>query len=78
MAAGFAELRRYVDRLRAQGRVTTSVHARHADAAMSMLMAALFSDALGRDDLAEVFSLPKAEAPAMYARVFLTALGVTA
>lgn len=46
------------------------------ETACSMLMSALFSDAMGRDVVPTAYPLPEEEAPARYVRVFLRALGV--
>lgn len=73
MVAAGAELRRYVGRLFETG-IATLRH--NQDAASVMLLSALFSDALARDDLSEIFAITRSEAPAMYARVFLRAIGV--
>jgi AcrR family transcriptional regulator len=45
--------------------------------AISMLMSALFGDAISRDLMPGAFPQPIEEAPAKYVRVFLRALGVT-
>lgn len=47
-----------------------------AHAASSMLMGALFSDAMGRDMMPEKYPYPEAEAPERYVRLFLRAIGV--
>jgi len=44
--------------------------------AVSMLMSALFGDAISRDVMSSTFPQPADEAPARYVRVFLRALGV--
>lgn len=44
--------------------------------AISMLMSALFGDAISRDIMPSAFPQPAEEAPAKYVRVFLRALGV--
>ena len=46
------------------------------ETACSMLMSALFSDAMGRDVVPTAYPVPEEEAPARYVRVFLRALGV--
>lgn len=48
----------------------------HLLAACSMLMSAIFADAMGRDVVPETYPAPEDEAPARYVRVFLRALGV--
>lgn len=45
--------------------------------AVSMLMSALFGDAISRDVMPGAFPQPVEEAPAKYVRVFLRALGVS-
>lgn len=72
MLAGGAVLGRYVKQLYRFGFVSLRAERR---AAIAMLMSALFSDALGRDDLGQIYSVDRAAAPAMYARIFLRALG---
>jgi AcrR family transcriptional regulator len=47
----------------------------HAFAAGTMLMAALFSDAMGRDVMPELYPQPAEEAPALYVRLFLHVVG---
>ena len=72
MANAAGELRRYVERLHARRALSEEVD---RNAAMAMLLSAMFSDALGRDQLAEVYAVPRQDAPRAYARVFLAALG---
>lgn len=47
-------------------------------AAGAMLMAALFSDAIGRDTMPDMFPQPADRAPALYVRLFLRAVGCRA
>jgi AcrR family transcriptional regulator len=47
-------------------------------AAGAMLMAALFSDAMGRDLMPELFPQPVDRAPALYVRLFLRSVGCRA
>jgi len=47
----------------------------HAFAAGTMLMAALFSDAMGRDMMPELYPQPAEQAPALYVRLFLHVVG---
>jgi hypothetical protein len=47
----------------------------HAFAAGAMLMAALFSDAMGRDVMPELHPQPAERAPALYVRLFLRVVG---
>ncbi|MDO8793442.1 MAG: helix-turn-helix domain-containing protein [Vicinamibacterales bacterium] len=71
VGAGTA-LRNYVAALEDQG---FKVGRTDRSAAIAMLLSVLFSDALGREDLSEIYALEASEAPAVYARVFLRALG---
>lgn len=66
------QLRRYAARLTSGGR---PVSARETSAACAMLMGALFSDAMGRELMPEMYAQPESAAPALYARLFLRALG---
>lgn len=72
--ASFRELRAYVDRLHAAGRITST---RDANTACTMLLGTLFTDALHRDMMPSMFP-PAAEAPRAYVRLFLRAIGATA
>ena len=65
-------LRDYLARLGAHGWAMSD---EHREAATSMLLAALISDALGRDGLPGVHP-PEARAPEMYARAFVALLGL--
>lgn len=70
----------YVERLRAHDLVAArggAVDERELDrAAVSMLMSALFADAMWRDVMPEMFVTSAERAPAMYVRIFLRAVGV--
>jgi AcrR family transcriptional regulator len=55
-------------------RVPSSSRAEDADAAATMLMAALFSDAMGRDMMPGLYPEPADRAPALYVRLFLRAI----
>jgi len=46
------------------------------EAAVAMLMSALFSDAMGRDVMPGMYPVSAEQAPAMYVRIFLRAVGV--
>jgi hypothetical protein len=46
------------------------------NAACTMLMGSMFSDAMGRDLMPEMFPQPERRAATLYARLFLRALGV--
>ena len=67
------ELRRYVEQLQKDGRIT---HVRDREVATTMLLATMYSDALGRVSLPEVHTVDPRRAPAIYVRIFLRALGV--
>ena len=70
ITAAAQSLRDYVSRLVAHG---WTVSDRHREAATSMLLAALISDALGRDGLPGVHP-PESRAAEMYASAFLALL----
>ena len=72
MTAAAQSLRAYVSRLLANG---WTVSDEHREAATSMLLAALISDALGREGLPGVHP-PAARAPGMYARAFVALMGL--
>jgi AcrR family transcriptional regulator len=63
----------YLGRLRAHGFVAPDADG-DLVAGGSMLMAALFTDAMGRDMLQASFPQPEEEAPAVYVRLFLRAV----
>jgi len=48
----------------------------HAYAAATMLMAAIFSDAMGREMMPDMYPQPAERAPALYVHMFLRAIGV--
>jgi AcrR family transcriptional regulator len=66
------ELSRYLGALVERG----WIQAADLGAAISMLMGAIFSDAMGREIIPENFPQPVAAAPRSYARVFLRAVGL--
>ncbi len=70
----FRELRAYVDRLHTSGAIPDVAN---ANAACTMLLGTLFSDALHRDVMPSMFP-PAPDAPRTYVRLFLRALGATA
>jgi outer membrane protein TolC len=70
----FRELRAYVDRLHTSGAIPDVAN---ANAACTMLLGTLFSDALHRDVMPSMFP-PASDAPRTYVRLFLRALGATA
>ena len=76
-AACDAILHSYLRRLRAAGFVP-DIPVDDLLAGGAMLMAALFSDAMGRDMLPAIFPQPAADAPAVYVRLFLRAVACRA
>lgn len=70
----FRELRAYVDCLHRTGAIPDVAN---ANAACTMLLGTLFSDALHRDVMPSMFP-PAPDAPRTYVRLFLRALGATA
>ena len=66
----------YLQRLRASGIVGPELEPKADATAMSMLMGALFGDAMCRDIMPDGFSASAEEAPVMYVRGFLRAIGV--
>lgn len=74
------ELRDYVRRLRRSGRLvdpaTDSCGIKvDLDVAVAMLTSALFSDAMGRDVMPEMYPQPAERAPLLYVRCFLRSVG---
>ena len=72
-----AMLREYVVRLRRAGWLNTGVGSTppgDASAAVTMLMGTLFSDAMGRDFMPEMFPTPAEQAVGSYVRLFLRGL----
>ena len=72
LARTSGELRRYVRRLRARGMLPD---AHNATAAIAMLASVLFSDALAREEIRDVYPAAS-RAAGMYARAFVTTLGI--
>jgi AcrR family transcriptional regulator len=76
------QLREYVVRLRRTGGIraddSAAPSAVEVSAAVSMLMSALFVDAMDRDMMPHLFSTPADEAPRAYVRLFLRSLGARA
>ena len=70
----------YVARLRAHDFVpadgTLAEQREWDEAAVAMLMGALFSDAMGRDVMPGMYPVSAKRAPSMYTRIFLRAVGV--
>ena len=62
----------YVGRLQDAGFIDADAD---VDTAVSMFMSTLFGDAIARDVMPNAFPQPAEEAPAMYVRTFLRALG---
>ena len=67
-------LHAYLHRMRAAGFVDPATSTDDLFAAGAMLLAALFSDAMGRDLLPALYPQPAASAPAVYVRLFLRAI----
>lgn len=77
--AASEELRRYTGQLRRLGFLgptTSPVRDRSVEihAASAMLMAALFSDAISRDFMPDLYPQPASRAPGLYVRLFLRAI----
>lgn len=68
-----AELRGYLEKLREMGLAAPDFD---AHAASAMLMSALFTDAISRELMPEMYDYPMDEAPRRYVRLLLTAIGV--
>ena len=67
------QLRAYLTRLREHGIVSDDFDVK---AAASMLMGALFADAMGRDVMPDMFPKTSAVAAGQYARLLLRAIGI--
>jgi len=67
----WAELKRYLERLRATGRMDRDIN---FNAAGSMFMSAAFGDAMGREMISEMFPRPLESAAREYTRIFLRAI----
>lgn len=72
--AAVDSLRRYLDRVRDAGYITEDAE---THAAGSMLLGALYHDAMSREFMPHLF-IPAATAPAIYARLCLQSLGYNA
>jgi AcrR family transcriptional regulator len=68
----FHELRGYAKRL---GRDDTFISEREVHTAATMLISALFADAMGREMMAALYPQPESDAAGLYARIFLRAIG---
>jgi AcrR family transcriptional regulator len=71
----FHELRQYARRLRRRG---AAISDREVQAAATMLISALFADAMGREMMPALYPQPEADAAGLYARIFLRAVGCDA
>ena len=69
-----AELRAYLIRLQEAGMADRSLD---VPIATSLLMGAIFNDALGRSVMPELFTTQAAQAPARYVKLFLRAIGAS-
>jgi AcrR family transcriptional regulator len=67
----WVELKRYLERLQATGRMDPEAN---IYAAGSMFMSAAFGDAMGREMISEMFPRPAEEAAREYTRLFLRAI----
>jgi AcrR family transcriptional regulator len=73
-AVGAAQaLRRYLERLKAAGRIPAEVE---LDAATMMFMATLFTDGVSRDIMPQLYPRPAEQSIQQYVELFLRALGV--
>ena len=70
-------LREYVVQLRRHGWIsaTNSIRPAEVGAAATMLMGAIFADAMNRDLIPDMFPQPKDETMRAYVRIFLRGLG---
>jgi len=73
-ASSHTQIRRYAHALASEN--GTDISADLIDVACTMLMGALFADAMGRDFMPRLYPQPEGRAPARYARMFLRALGI--
>jgi len=69
-----AELRAYLTRLQEAGMADSTLD---VPIATSLLMGAIFNDALGRSVMPELFTTQAAQAPARYVKLFLRAIGAS-
>jgi AcrR family transcriptional regulator len=68
----FHELREYGLKLKHRG---AAISDREVHAATAMLISALFADAMGREMMPTLYPQPESDAAALYARLFLRAVG---
>ena len=73
--SAFHELRDYARRLE---RFSGSISEREVHTAAAMLISALFADAMGREMMPALYPQPESDAAALYARIFLRAIGCDA
>ena len=73
--SAFQELCTYAQRLE---RFAGSISEREVQTAAAMLISALFADAMGRDMMPDLYPQPESDAAALYARIFLRAIGCDA
>jgi AcrR family transcriptional regulator len=71
----FHELREYARKLKRQG---ASITDREVHTAAAMLISVLFADAMGREMMPALYPQPESDAAALYARLFLRAVGCDA
>ncbi len=69
-----SQLRHYADALCRRHHV--AYRGDLVDVACTMLVGALFADAMGREMMPEMYPQPERKAPAQYARCFLRAIGI--
>ena len=69
-----AELRAYLIKLQQRGMADAKLD---VPIATSLLMGAIFNDALGRSVMPELFTTPAAQAPVRYVKLFLRAIGAS-
>jgi len=72
--SAFHELRDYALRLERSGGTSD----REVQTAAAMLISALFADAMGREMMPDLYPQPESAAAALYARIFLRAIGCDA
>jgi len=73
--SAFHELCTYAQRLE---RFAGSISEREVQTAAAMLISALFADAMGREMMPDLYPQPESDAAALYARIFLRAIGCDA
>lgn len=73
--SAFHDLHVYATRLE---RFADSISEREVHTASAMLISALFADAMGREMMPALYPQPESDAAALYARIFLRAIGCDA